>query len=182
MRLHNNHTHHNQEPDPSHATKRLTKNEMHIAGIVVYIIALAMFLAMAVALMLFGTGRIMHAQSKNDMRQVGGTASAEQKNKLAELTQPFPTPRAHPEDTNEDIAELHAHEDLLLDHYSWVEREHGKVRIPIERALELIAQRGLPTALPVEKAPLMTADSKQVVSEPLTSGFVRTENEELKAK
>ena len=37
-------------------------------------------------------------------------------------------------------------EDLLLDNYSWVDRSQGKVRIPIERAMELMPQRGLPVA------------------------------------
>ena len=44
------------------------------------------------------------------------------------------------------MADLHAREDLLLNNYSWVDQAQGKVRIPIERAMELIAQRGLPVA------------------------------------
>ncbi len=50
----------------------------------------------------------------------------------------------------------------------------GKVRIPIERAMELIAQRGLPVAKAVEQAPLMTGDKKPVIAVPLTNGFART--------
>jgi len=48
------------------------------------------------------------------------------------------------------------------------------VRIPIERAMELIAQRGLPLAPTAAREPLMTADSEQTVSAPLTNGFART--------
>jgi len=43
-----------------------------------------------------------------------------------------------------DLAELHASEDALLESYGWVDRSVGVVRIPIERALELTAERGLP--------------------------------------
>ena len=31
---------------------------------------------------------------------------------------PFPTPRLETDDGNQDTADLHAREDLLLDHYS----------------------------------------------------------------
>ena len=59
---------------------------------------------------------------------------------------------------------LHAREDLLLDHYSWVDQSQGKVRIPIERAMELIAQRGLPVAAqPAQQEPLMAGDSVPAV-------------------
>ena len=47
---------------------------------------------------------------------------------------------------------MHAREDLLLDHYHWVDRSSGEVRIPIARAMQLIAQHGLPVADP-EHAP-----------------------------
>ena len=67
-------------------------------------------------------------------------------NKMAAMTQQFPTPRLQIDDGNQEIADLHAREDLLLENYSWVDQSQGKVRIPIERAMELIAQRGLPVA------------------------------------
>jgi hypothetical protein len=78
------------------------------------------------------------------------------------------------DDGNQDVADLHAREDLLLDNYSWVDESTGKARIPIERAMELIAQRGLPVAKPVEQAPLMTGDKRPVIALPLTNGFART--------
>ena len=71
---------------------------------------------------------------------------AMQQQNLAQLTQRFPTPRLQTDDGNQEMADMHVREDLLLDHYSWADREKGKVRIPINRAMELIAQRGLPVA------------------------------------
>ena len=44
-----------------------------------------------------------------------------------------------------DLLALHAAEDAVLDSYGWVDRKAGIVRIPIGRAMELLAQRGLPT-------------------------------------
>jgi hypothetical protein len=56
------------------------------------------------------------------------------------------------------------------------------VRIPIEQAMQIIAQRGLPVAQAQEGPQLMTGDSKPVVTMPLTNGFARTSYEqELKA-
>ena len=85
------------------------------------------------------------------------------------------------DDGNQDVADLHAREDLLLDNYSWVDAAHTKVRIPIERAMELIAQRGLPVAPAVQTAPLMTGESAPVLQVPLTNGFARTAFEQDEA-
>jgi hypothetical protein len=78
------------------------------------------------------------------------------------------------DDGNQDVADLHAREDLLLDNYSWIDSAHTKVRIPIERAMELIAQRGLPVASAAQLPPPMMGDIRPVVQAPLTSGFART--------
>jgi hypothetical protein len=43
-----------------------------------------------------------------------------------------------------DLEELLAAEQKQLDSYGWVDKDKGIVRIPIERAMELIAKRGLP--------------------------------------
>jgi hypothetical protein len=53
----------------------------------------------------------------------------------------------------EDLAALHAWEGRLLTTYALLDRETGAVRIPIERAIELIAERGLPA----RKAPAAVA-------------------------
>jgi len=55
------------------------------------------------------------------------------------------------DDGNQDVADLHAREDLLLDYYTRVDGQPGKVRIPIDRAIELIAQRGLRWQLPYRR-------------------------------
>ncbi len=35
-------------------------------------------------------------------------------------------------------------QDRILDHYSWVDKESLLVRLPVERAMELVLERGLP--------------------------------------
>ena len=70
-------------------------------------------------------------------------------------------------------------EDLLLEHYSAVDGQPGTIRIPIERAMELIAQNPAQYGLPVASAPAVAADSVAYagtpqVQAPLTTGFART--------
>jgi hypothetical protein len=98
-----------------------------------------------------------------------------QQEELQQMTSTFPQPRLEMDDGNQDTADLHAREDLLLEHYSSVDGQPGTIRIPIERAMELIAQRGLPVANPSATAPVSLAhDNKPEVQEPLTRGFART--------
>jgi len=42
------------------------------------------------------------------------------------------------------LGELRRHEEEELRSYGWVNREQGIVRIPIDRAMRLVAERGLP--------------------------------------
>jgi len=44
----------------------------------------------------------------------------------------------------EDLRDLRAGEDQLLESYGWVDRNAGIVRIPIADAMKLTVQRGLP--------------------------------------
>lgn len=44
-----------------------------------------------------------------------------------------------------DIADMRKEESDVLSQYAWIDRDKGIVRLPIERAIALAAQRGLPT-------------------------------------
>lgn len=94
---------------------------------------------------------------------------------LQQLTATFPTPRLDIDDGEQATADLHAREDLLLDYYSVSPGEGSNIRIPITRAMELIAQRGLPVDTSATATePLMVGDDKPVILAPLTTGFART--------
>jgi hypothetical protein len=45
----------------------------------------------------------------------------------------------------EDLRELRAQEDQILESYGWIDRTTGVVRIPIDEAMKLAVQRGLPS-------------------------------------
>jgi hypothetical protein len=191
---------HNEHDEHKHASagEGFEATDVSVSGIIVFLVALSLFVTVFFAFC-FGMGKVINtALTKRDGppnkwnasdNTAGGklnlmTPSPQmQQQQLAQLTQRFPMPRVQGDDGNQDTADLHAREDLLLEHYSWVDRGQGKVRIPIKRAMELIAQRGLPVApSPVTTAPLMTADSKPTVQAPLTDGFARTSYEQEAAE
>ena len=60
-----------------------------------------------------------------------------------QMLQRFPAPnlQVNPPD---DLVSFRARENAELNGYGWVDRTNGVVHIPIARAVELIAQRGLP--------------------------------------
>ena len=92
-----------------------------------------------------------------------------------QMTTTFPEPRLDIDDGNQATADLHAREDLLLNNYSSAPGEGESIRIPISRAMEIIAQRGLPVnAQAGASSVLMAGDEKPTVQAPLTSGFART--------
>lgn len=92
-----------------------------------------------------------------------------------QMTTTFPEPRLDIDDGNQATADLHAREDLLLNNYSTSPGEGGSIRIPISRAMEIIAQRGLPVnTQAATPTTLMAGDEKPTIQAPLTSGFART--------
>lgn len=173
-------------PSEIDASAGYEQTDVKVTGIVVFLTALAIFVAVA-GILSWGIGKVINARMNKedgpnikwtktaDVRELGNLPSSpELQNKVAEIAKGFPTPRLQTDDGNQDIADLHAREDLLLENYSWVDRSQGKVRIPIERAMQLIAKQGLPVAPAVERAKLLIGDKEPTVAVPLTSGFART--------
>ncbi len=52
-----------------------------------------------------------------------------------------------------DLADFRAHEDALLQSYGWVDKDLGRVHIPIDEAMRLVAAQGLPSFLPPTPPP-----------------------------
>jgi hypothetical protein len=196
----NEHEHlHSHESEDKAASVRegYELTDVSVQGIAVFLIGL--FISVGVFFVFcFGMGKVINnALTRRDgppdkwnasttpesgkLRNLESNPAGEQI-ELQHLTQTFPTPRLQTDDGAQEVVDLHQREDLLLDHYSWVDQSQGKVRIPIERAMELIAQRGLPVqATAATAAPLMFGDSVPTVQVPLTDGFARTafEQEEI---
>jgi len=162
--------------------------DVSVSGIVVFLVGL--FISVGVFFVFcFGMGKVINnalikrdgppdkwhaAQKPEEFENMQSNPAGEQK-QLQQLTQSFPTPRLQNDNGDQDLVDLHRREDLLLEHYSWVNESQGKVRIPIQRAMELIAQRGLPVETQTgPKEPLMFGDKVPTIQVPLTNGFART--------
>jgi HAMP domain-containing protein len=59
----------------------------------------------------------------------------------ADVEPPAPRLEAVP---GENLAALQVREQEILTSYGWADQENGSVRIPLDRAMELIVERGLP--------------------------------------
>ena len=110
------------------------------------------------------------ALANNGKREDLKSNTAIEQQELQQMTNAFPNPRLDIDDGNQATSDLHAREDLLLNHYS----TGDSLRIPIDRAMQLIAAKGLPVSTPTESETRMAGDTKPVVQVPLTTGFART--------
>lgn len=195
-------------PSPQHDSENpgYETQDVSVGGIVTFMAGLSGFVVIFF-FFCFAMGKaINYAIAKHDgtpdkwhtnLSSVGVTAygqkredltsnSVIEQRQLQRLTQVFPTPRLETDDGDQDLADLHAREDLLLDYYSTSsDLPAGTIRIPIERAMQLIVQRGLPQA-PASQQPqtLMAGETAPVVTAPLTNGFARTgyEDETIEAR
>ncbi|HEV2136403.1 MAG TPA: hypothetical protein VGR47_19425 [Terracidiphilus sp.] len=198
------HSHRGPDAHPGHEPEDFKQEEIdaslgyessdvRISGIIVFLISMGVFVVVT-AVLCYGIGSMINAHmNKEDgptnkwsktenIRELGNMPSAPaMQDKVAQLMQQFPTPRVQADNGNEDTADLHARENLLLDHYTWIDQSKGAVRIPIERAMQVIAQQGLPVAPASKTAPLMAGDSRPQVTAPLTDGFVPTTFEQEQA-
>ena len=111
------------------------------------------------------------ADPKHKREDLKSNAAMEQQ-ELGAMTRAFPGPQLQTDDGNQDTADLHAREDLLLDHYSSVPGQ--PLRIPIDRAMQIIAGKGLPVSAAAQPAEKLAKDEEPVVTVPLTDGFART--------
>jgi hypothetical protein len=181
--------HHPGEPVKVDTSLGYEGSDVKVSGVVVFLVSLAIFVVVS-AVLCIGIGKVIDNEMAKadgpttkwnhpvDVRKLGNLASSpELQQQFAELAHRFPSPRLQTDDGYQEVADMHAKEDLLLNNYSWVDQGKGTLRIPIERAMELIAERGLPV-VPADKSaaekPLLAKDSIPVVKAPLTDGFART--------
>jgi hypothetical protein len=177
------------EPGPGYET-----TDVNVNGVVVFLSGLMGFLVVFFVFCFF-MGKVINnglaghdgpadkwhpfsafagAKATNGKRENLESNAAMQQSELKQMTNSFPTPRLDIDDGNQATADLHAREDLLLNHYSSTPDQPGVIRIPIDRAMELIAERGLPVAPQASTSTLMAGEAKPEVAVPLTTGFART--------
>ncbi|MGB8481027.1 MAG: hypothetical protein WCE63_19650 [Acidobacteriaceae bacterium] len=179
-----------QGADPESKKIGYELSDANITDIAGFLVVMAASIAV-VFVLAFGIGKLLYYGlnkqdgAPNKWSQLAGVKPGNmesspqiEQQQLQQLVKRFPTPRLQSDDGNMEVADMHAREDMLLDHYTWVDQNKQTVRIPIERAMQLIAQKGLPVESqqgPQEQA--MFGDSSTTVTAPLTNGFARTGTE-----
>ena len=122
--------------------ERYEQTDARVGSLVSFAVALSVLIAVSLGV----TFWIVKAFARTDR-------SREQPSPLAEFRAApiVPELEARP---GASLASVHAREEELLTTYGWVDEQNGIVRVPIERALELVLERGLPARQPsVEGAP-----------------------------
>lgn len=196
---HNNHGHH-YTPGHSEDAPGYEITDVNVSGVMVFLSGLVGFLVVFFVFC-FVMGKVINgALIKSDgpvtkWNELAGVKTTRERENLAsnpdqqqrvlqQLTKTFPEPRVDLDDGNQQTADLHAREDLMLDYYSSTPGQDA-IRIPIDRAMELIAQRGLPVHTETASTgALMVGETAPHVQAPLTNGFARTgyEQEVIEAR
>jgi hypothetical protein len=177
--------------DPDHPGYEVT--DVNVNGVMVFIAGLfgSLFVFFLICYLM---GKVINGQLQkadgsadkwHEPRSLGGEAkpTSQQKNlpnnpemqqhELQQISSTFPEPRLEMDDGLQNTADLHTREDLFLNYYSSIPNSQT-IRIPIERAMELVAQRGLPVNAHAATEPVMVGDAAPRVEAPLTNGFART--------
>ena len=121
--------------DPSHEVHRET-SDVNIGAIGVFVVVLVV-----VALLIHGAVWVLYRQFEQTASR---PATAEFPLATGSLRRLPPEPRLQT-DPRDDLANMRRSEDDTLRSYGWIDRNAGTVRIPIEQAMKLTAERGLPT-------------------------------------
>jgi hypothetical protein len=187
----------NDELGPGYET-----SDANVRDTAIFLVVLGASL-MVVFVLAFGIGKLIYMElgrqdgptnkwAQMSGARTGGNLESDpqiQQQQLRQMVKRFPEPRLQTDDGETDVAQMHAREDILLNHYSWVDEQKQSVRIPITLAMQLLAQRGLPVEgqtasgqgdtnqndkkQSAEEKP-MFGDGSQTVTAPLTDGFART--------
>lgn len=136
-----------------------------------YFMAGLVLLCLVIYLIAFG---IYHALDKYETAHQPAvspmvTPEADTRTMTHEETQTFPQPRLE-ENERTQLRSFIEDQDQKLATYDWVDKDKGILRIPIDRAMELVAKRGLPVhaegASPVPSSAAKTSAEKNSAAQP----------------
>jgi len=110
-----------------------------------YFLAGLVLVCVVVYLIVFGMYRFLdsYATAHQPPMSPMVTPEADTRAVTPENAVTFPQPRLE-ENERTQLRSFIEDQDRKLATYDWVDKDRGTVRIPIDRAMELIAQRGLP--------------------------------------
>jgi hypothetical protein len=127
-------THHEHDHDPLESPARAHEDsDVRAAPVAIFLVSLA-FLVLGSFLVVAWLFSFFESQEQRRYQPMLGLEIE------PELP---PEPRLQPSPTR-DLREMREIEEQMLNNYGWVNKQGGLVRIPIDRAMELVLERGLP--------------------------------------
>jgi hypothetical protein len=130
-----------------HERVEFEREDLSAGGIFAFLIGLAIA-GVLVHVILYGMFRYLDEHAKTHQPPQNPLIKAtngDTRVGTAEDANKFPQPRLETNERTEFTGELLKQEEVL-NSYGWVDQKGGTAHIPVERAMELLAQRGLPTA------------------------------------
>lgn len=120
------------EPEAENPSARHETRDASVRSLVIFGVTLFLSLGAILLLMI----KVFHYFAAS--QSLGPPASP-----FAQVRALPPQPRLQVE-PRQDLEQLRADQDTVLNSYGWVDRQAGIVRIPIDRAMDLLIHRGLP--------------------------------------
>jgi hypothetical protein len=127
-------TKHSHEHDSPAGELRHEVRDVSVRSVALFGVGLAALIVVSIALM-FGLFKFLENREEAlDSKPAGIMAERPKEPPQPRLqTSPVPT-----------LKQILANENALLTKYEWINEKTGSVRIPVRRAMELLAERGLP--------------------------------------
>ncbi len=120
------------------------ERDVNIYAITKFGIGLSLLL-IATVFVLWGLFNFFKAQLQAELPAQPESRTAVVQGKLPPEPRLQQTPRI-------DLQAIRSREEKLLHQYGWIDRQKGVVRIPVDRAMDLLAERGLPARPQTEAA------------------------------
>jgi hypothetical protein len=126
-----------------HPETMYDRTDLSARGIVYFLISLALTL-LFIHVLIWGFLRYFsHDQLQPAPRSAAIATPMNETGKLGDPARRFPAPQLQP-DPVADMNKFSAAVEEQLDTYGWVDQKAGVVRIPVERAIDILARQGLP--------------------------------------
>ena len=125
------------------------RSDIGVSGIIYFLVGLAVF-GVIIHFLVAGLYRVLEKRSDAQQSPVSPlitSAPKDTRHLNADyrdyLKQNFPSPQLEVDERGQ-LDSIRLNEEQTLSTYDWVDQKAGTVRIPIDRAMDLIAQHGLP--------------------------------------
>ncbi len=131
---------------PSGARHGHEADTIEVRGLIVFTVALIAVVALVHLVLWLAIQQAARKEEQLDSLYPG---------RLAIEVDQFPNPRLQ-QNPRSDLAQMKDEEERRIHSYGWMDRKAGIARIPVERAMEILAEKGLPRVpapAPVPGAP-----------------------------